>query len=513
MTITMTLENKNRKNTMNKSLLKTLFNSSIWALCIVVLLGVSTTTHAKSVQYAKTEGKIKSCPVLYPETSNRSAAKFNVAKQSCWSCPKGYVRSKNPLPDKGSSCKKRNVNKKAKFAFNATWGGTICKGKENWLKNKKCWTCPAGYKRSLKETSGGHPVCKPEKKNKYSKGYRRGNAKKACPAGFIKNPESDSKKNACMRLNLASGERSLSSNANQTMIQNKIDEAGDLIALIDRFKRKLEPVIKRKGIKNLSRKDLTNAGVNGIFDSGCGLGYNSFTITVGGDGAYYLGANADGGIAIGREQGCGSGTKWGMTWVSTTSVSLGTSVGGDLSINVGFWQANYKELSGFTWGIVGGGATGSVGMTASGWRAVDENSGILGDFSGISLGWQTGLSLEAEGNFGYTFQNQTFNNCKDVTVHAINKTGRDIKIIDVDYHDYEKGKWRSEPTPNRKISANGKPYIWKFNLNKVDHAYTQIRVNYRKKKSDGGWTKKVYRDWSAKSICEKGKKYRVNLEL
>lgn len=35
--------------------------------------------------------------------------------------------------------------------------------------------------------------------------------------------------------------------------------------------------------------------------------------------------------------------------------------------------------------------------------------------------------------------------------------------------------------PKRNMPT-AKPHIWEFNLNQVDHAYTQIRVNYRKKK-------------------------------
>ncbi len=509
---------------MNTSLLKKLLDGSLSALLIVLLLSMSTMAHAKSVQYAKTQGKIKSCPVLYPETSNRSAAKFNVLKQSCWSCPKGYVRSKNPSPDKDTSCKKRNVNFKADFAFNATWGGTVCKGKKNWLKNGKCWTCPSGYKRSLKETSSGHPICKPKEKNVYHKGYKRGDAKKACPAGFIRNPSADSKKKGCMRLNLASDQRSLASSANEIMLQNKIDEASDLIALLDSFKQKIEPIINRKGIKNVNKRDLRRAGAIDILDRGCNGqqhdDYGSFTITVGGDGAYVLGGNASGGIAFGRVDGCETGksenanetTDWNMTWIATANVSAGASVGVDGSIQVGFWRPRFDDLHGYAWGLVAGGAIGPVGATASGWMGIDWKPGRTGEFLGVSVGYQGGMSVEGEVNWGYTFQKQTFNNCKDVTVHAVNKTGKNIKVIDVDYYDYYKKVWRSEPTPNRKISANGKPYIWKFNLNQVDHAYTQIRVKYRKKEGNG-WTSKVYRDWSAKTLCEKGKKYKVNLEL
>ncbi|HAI96901.1 MAG: hypothetical protein CL866_02645 [Cycloclasticus sp.] len=132
---------------------------------IVILFGLSlsTNTQAKIIYTgAKDIGK-SACSGMYPRNKKFEKAKNSLVKGGRWSCPKGYERSKHPSPDKPKSCKKKN-KKKVKFAFNATWGGTICKGKENWLKNKKCWVCPAGFKRSLKETSNGHPLCKPRKK-------------------------------------------------------------------------------------------------------------------------------------------------------------------------------------------------------------------------------------------------------------------------------------------------------------------------------------------------------------
>ena len=141
---------------------------------------------------------------------------------------------------------------------------------------------------------------------------------------------------------------------------------------------------------------------------------------MGGDGSAVLGANADGGIAFGRVAGCETGssssTDWNMTWVATTNVSVGPSAGLDGSINVGFWRPRFDDLHGYAWGLVGGGAIGVVGVTASGWMGIDWKPGRTGEFLGVSVGYQGGASLEGELNWGYTFQKQTFNSCKNVTV-------------------------------------------------------------------------------------------------
>ena len=491
--------------------------SIISALFVLLLLGVSSNVQAKQqMEFTARDGKIKSCPVVYPATDKFIAAQYNVAKKDCWSCPKGYERSKNPLPDKDSSCRKKNVNKKAKKSKVKVNVVGACPGKDVWKRNNKCWTCPSGTKRSMKKTADGHPICKPEKKYKYTKATKRGEAKRACPAGYIRNPDSDKKKNACMRLGLSESDQAKFRDDNQSELQQKMADAGELIALLNTFREKLKPVIDRKGIKNLTKRDLRTAGAIDIIDRGCADDYGSFTITAGGDGSYILGANASGGIAFGRVDECETGgttgdKDWKMTWLATTNVTAGASIGGDVSLDVGFWRSRFDDLHGYAWGIVIGGAPGSVGVTASGWTGIDWLPGSKGKFLGITLGVQAGLSLEGEVNWGYTFQKQTFNNCKGVTVHAVNKTDVDVRIIDVDYHDYYKERWRSEPTPNRTILADGiKPYIWKFNLNQVDHAYTQIRIKYRKKEGDG-WSDTVYRNWSGKYLCEAGKKFRVTL--
>ncbi|MBI1424885.1 MAG: hypothetical protein GC149_15670 [Gammaproteobacteria bacterium] len=77
-------------------------------------------------------------------------------------------------------------------------------------------------------------------------------------------------------------------------------------------------------------------------------------------------------------------------------------MGGDASINVGFWKASYNKLYGFAQGIVLGGSYAEVGVNGSAWWAI--NWGAKDEFAGFSVGYQGGLSAEAEYDWGYTFQ-------------------------------------------------------------------------------------------------------------
>jgi hypothetical protein len=493
-------------------LFKVLSTQSIIML-LTLMLGFSTSTHAGEIKYtsASDTGK-SSCADTYPANDTFGVAEGSL-KGGCWSCPKGYKRNKLKSPTNEKACKKPKFRRKAKKSTVDVKFGA-CKGKDVWKRKDACWTCPSGYKRTMKLKDDGTPICKPKVNNKYiyKTAKRRGDAIGSCPSGFIRNPlKKAGDEKACTGVkNLKADSKSQLKTELGNILEDRLDEARNdgLIDLIDDFKKNLDPVIDRKGIKNVTKSDLRRAGAIDIIERGCGLNYGSFTITVGGDGSAVLGANADGGIAFGRVAGCETGssssTDWNMTWVATTNVSVGPSAGLDGSINVGFWRPRFDDLHGYAWGLVGGGAIGVVGVTASGWMGIDWKPGRTGEFLGVSVGYQGGASLEGELNWGYTFQKQTFNSCKNVTVHAVNKTGVDIKVIDVDYHDYYKKVWRSEPTPNRQISANGKPYLWDFNLNQVDHTYTQIRVKYRKKVMAVGLEKYI-KTGLARRFVQKGK--------
>jgi len=104
----------------------------------------------------------------------------------------------------------------------------------------------------------------------------------------------------------------------------------------------------------------------------------------------------------------------------------------------------------------------------------------------------------------------SFDSCKDVTIVVRNHTGEEVRIYDLDYHDYGVGKWRSEPLNNFNL-RNGKSKFIKRSLGAVNQARTQIRIQYKKLDSDGEYRIKAA-DWSSSAVCSKGKTFEVKLE-
>lgn len=503
----------------------------------VILLGLVPTAEAK-IHYKKAieQGK-QYCGALYPATKKYAKARKNILKGGCWSCPAGFKRTVNPAPDKHKSCKKKRPWKDAKYVSKATGMlKNVCKGKP-WLKDKRCWVCPKGFKRSLK-IKNGKAQCKPKTKHFYHAATKRGvpgcgkgnwsplasGSCFSCPAGYMRNTlrvssnrAKDSK--ACMTFKKSKKGQAKFISKHVKRAKRELNKHPDLIAQAGKFQTKIAKVISKKGIKNMTKADFRKAGgVKLLHNASCGKQYGSMTLTVGGDAAFVVGGNGSGGFAIGLVDECEAGedgndwidqdTDFRMMWLATVNVSGGASFGTDGSVNIGFWNARYDELHGFAQGIVGGGSVSAVGVNGSAWWAINW-AGKKDKFVGISLGYQGGLSGELEYNWGYTFQKGTFNKCKNVTVQVMNKTGKQIKVIDVDYHDYNKDIWRSEPTKNRKI-GKGKTYTNRFNLEQVGNAHTQIRVKYRIKKGMG-WSK-VKKSWSNKGFCEDDKTYRVELK-
>lgn len=102
--------------------------------------------------------------------------------------------------------------------------------------------------------------------------------------------------------------------------------------------------------------------------------------------------------------------------------------------------------------------------------------------------------------------------CKDVYLKVVNKTGDDIKVIDLDYYDPAYKKWRSEPVSNEVIPNN---QIWQETrrLERVNEKNIRIRVEYRvpDSKRMGGWSKVRTKESSSRQICSPGKIYEVTV--
>ena len=84
--------------------------------------------------------------------------------------------------------------------------------------------------------------------------------------------------------------------------------------------------------------------------------------------------------------------------------------------------------------------------------------------------------------------------CKKVYIKATNQTGQTVNITDLDYYDYEDGKWRSEPTVNKRI-PNGQVWSDTRTLESVGGEKIKIRIEY---KDAYGNKKKAY---SAARTC------------
>lgn len=124
----------------------------------------------------------------------------------------------------------------------------------------------------------------------------------------------------------------------------------------------------------------------------------------------------------------------------------------------------------------------------------------------------TALTLGLTGLVGGAEPAQAFgfDICKKVKTKIVNRTGEQVKIYDLDYHDYGSDLWRSEPVDDFYMPANEVRFITR-NLEKVNQARTQIRIKYKKLDSDGEYRVKA-KDWSSSSTCTKNKTYVVYLE-
>ena len=100
---------------------------------------------------------------------------------------------------------------------------------------------------------------------------------------------------------------------------------------------------------------------------------------------------------------------------------------------------------------------------------------------------------------------QASSTCKDVYLQVINGTGKQIRVIDLDYYDPSDEKWRSEPVPNEEID-NGKTWQETRNLEKVNKMSVKIRVEYRVAKSNGKWGKVVKQEFPAQ-VCSHKTQY------
>ena len=101
--------------------------------------------------------------------------------------------------------------------------------------------------------------------------------------------------------------------------------------------------------------------------------------------------------------------------------------------------------------------------------------------------------------------------CRKVDVRVTNNTGSKIKIVDLDYYDSQKQKWRSEPTPNAVI-ANGRVWRKTRSLERIFLEQTKVKIKYRKPKTTGSgkWWGSVSKE-SGEQVCNVGSQFNVVL--
>lgn len=121
------------------------------------------------------------------------------------------------------------------------------------------------------------------------------------------------------------------------------------------------------------------------------------------------------------------------------------------------------------------------------------------------------LALLVFGTFGVTpaFAKA----CKNVDVQVHNKTGKEVKIIDLDYYDIESGIWRSEPIINSTV-GNGRYWQVERNLERVNGQDVTIRIDYRVRLKDRGFKQwsKVKNAKSSTARCGADSFYSVTLK-
>ncbi len=190
--------------------------------------------------------------------------------------------------------------------------------------------------------------------------------------------------------------------------------------------------------------------------------------------------------------------------------SVGTQIGGSANGAVSAYLSPADRLS-------GGGKSFSVALKAMG--GVGGEVGISNGRSPRCESFTVTGGAGAEVDAGSVGISQTFKvasipvlhkpdfsaSCKEVTLKATNNTGKEIKIIDLDFYDYVNKRWRSKVTKNERI-ANKKRWVKKFRLQKIGGDKTRVRFQYRVRLKDKGfkqWSKPINHE-TARLTCRDG---------
>lgn len=245
---------------------------------------------------------------------------------------------------------------------------------------------------------------------------------------------------------------------------------------------RLLTTVRRKGFKSIS------LGISG-----------ELAAIIGGSGEAFLATNLD----LSKS-----------TFYGSLGAGVGTQVGGSVNGVVSAFLSHADRLSGkgksFSVSLKAfGGAGGAVGLSSGSSPTCESFSAIAGAGAAVNAG-----SISSTRTFKLIrIPKPDFTpSCKNVSVKAFNRTGAEIKIVDVDFYDYENKRWRSKVVKN-KVIAKGESWSKKLRLQKVGGDKTKVRIQYRIKTGRGLFKKwsKVKNQASPTKTCQPGTSFSTEL--
>ncbi|MEM7100593.1 MAG: ricin-type beta-trefoil lectin domain protein [Pseudomonadota bacterium] len=207
----------------------------------------------------------------------------------------------------------------------------------------------------------------------------------------------------------------------QILKDNK-DNIDAMKEVVKNLQRNHGTLTNASSIRSLSAQDLIDAGASDVLESACGNNFLcTITLTAGADASYVVGGSGSGGIAFGtvHERGNSGAKDLKVTYILTTNVTGGASVGASGNVEIGFWKTRFNEMEGFAHGLQIGGSVSGVGVGGSVWWNINwfwENEDwdlfdwdtwfsdeAKDEYSGFVVGYQGGMELEVEYSWGYTW--------------------------------------------------------------------------------------------------------------
>lgn len=240
-------------------------------------------------------------------------------------------------------------------------------------------------------------------------------------------------------------------------------------------------------------------------------GFRSISLGVSGDVAVIIGASGEASIASNIDLSK-------PTFYGTVGAGLGTQAGVGLNGVVSAYYAKADQLSGkgksFSVSLKAmGGAGGAVGLSSGSSPSCESFSASAGAGAAVNAGSISSTHTFKLPKLDFIHKPDFSASCKDVSVSVKNKTGYDIKIVDIDFYDYVNNRWRSKFTKNTKVKK-GRKWSKKLRLQKVGGDKTRVKFQYRVKNKGGvfnKWSKVVSRETSAKK-CKAGIKFSKDLK-